>query len=119
MERHQAGVTDRDALLAKQLTLDRRAHGIVDRDAAAQLAGLADHALPRQLISRFAGLERCRGDPRTARDPRELGDLTVGRDAPFGIFRITAFTARNSAWRWEESDDATTDRAYAVTGRRW
>jgi len=54
----------------------------VDRDPAAQPAGLADHALPRQLIGGLARLERGRGDPRATGDPGELGDLAVGRDAP-------------------------------------
>jgi len=34
----------------EDLALQRRADRIVNRDPAAQLAGLADHSLPRQLV---------------------------------------------------------------------
>lgn len=53
----------------------------MDRDATAQPAGLADHALPRQAIGGRAGFQRRGGDARTAGQPGELGDLAVGRDA--------------------------------------
>jgi hypothetical protein len=52
----------------------------VDRDPAAPLAGLADHALPRQPIARLARLHRGARDARATGDAGELGDLTVGRD---------------------------------------
>ena len=44
------------------------------------LSGLADHALPRQLVGGLARLHRCAGDARAAGDPGELGDLAVRRD---------------------------------------
>ena len=64
--------------------MDRRADRIVDRDPAAQPTGFADHALPRQVVARLARLECGRGDASAVRDPRELGDLRVGRDPALG-----------------------------------
>jgi hypothetical protein len=48
IELDEAGVPDGDALLLEQLALDGGADRVVNRDPAAQLARLADHALPRQ-----------------------------------------------------------------------
>jgi hypothetical protein len=56
----------------------------VDRDAAALLAGLADHALPGKAELGLAGLHRRAGDARAARNAGELGDLAVRRDAAAG-----------------------------------
>ena len=53
----------------------------MDRDPAAQLAGLADHALPRQPITGLGDLHGRAGDAAAAGDAGELGDLAVGRDA--------------------------------------
>jgi len=56
----------------------------VDRDPAALLAGLADHALPRDGVGGRGRLHRRAGDPRAARDARELGDLAVRGDPAAG-----------------------------------
>ena len=81
VERDKATLADTDAFIFEQLALHRRTYWIVDRDPPAQLAGLADHALPRQPIAGLGRLHRGARDPRAARDAGELGDLAVGRDA--------------------------------------
>jgi molybdopterin synthase catalytic subunit len=68
------------ALALEERALHRRADRIVDRDAPAQLARFADHALPRQPVLGAARLQRRGGDARAARDAGELGDLAVRRD---------------------------------------
>jgi len=52
----------------------------VNRDPAAQLSGLSDHALPRQPIGGLARLQRGRSDACSAGKTCELGDLSVRRD---------------------------------------
>jgi hypothetical protein len=70
--------------LLEQVALDRGADRIVNRDAAAQLARFADHALPRQLIGRLARLHRGARDACTAGNAGELGDLAIRGDGAFG-----------------------------------
>ena len=84
VERDETCFADADPLLLEEVALDRGADRIMNRDPATQAAGLADHALPRQSVARFARLERGTGHARTTGDARELRDLTVRRDAAFG-----------------------------------
>jgi hypothetical protein len=74
----EALVADLDAFALEELALERGADRIVDRDAAARLARLADHALPRQAR---LDLHRRAADASAVRDARHLGHLAVGRDA--------------------------------------
>lgn len=79
VEGDQAALPHPYALALEQLALHGRAHGIVDGDPATERAGLADHALPRQLVGGPARLHRGACHPRAAREAREGGDLPVGR----------------------------------------